>query len=142
MDETSFGICSLILELFIFAPSRNNGKNPAERASWNIFLPRVVLPDCSSPKIRIWLSSFNNFSEEKLDGNFSNDSFMTFNVGKTNKSFREIHSRPRCANFIPVSSRNSLNPFVNSIFGLERLLSLLNSCSGKVKEVIFFLFLE
>ena len=129
MAETSFGICSSILEFFIFAPSTSKGKNPEERASRKIFFARLVLPDCSSPKIRIWLSCSNSFSLEIFDGNSSNDSFMTFRLGKTNKSFRETLSRFRCANFIPVSSRNSLNSFDTSIFELEGVLKLMKWCS-------------
>ncbi|MEH2298484.1 MAG: hypothetical protein V7K88_05340 [Nostoc sp.] len=123
--ETNFAICSSILELFIFAPSTSKGKNPKERASRQIFLARVVLPDCSSPKIRIRLSYSSSFSPEIFDEIPSNDSFITLKLGKTNKSFREIVSRFRCANFIPVSSRKSLNSFENSIFDFEGVLKFL-----------------
>ncbi|MEH2010242.1 hypothetical protein [Nostoc sp.] len=81
MAETSFGICSSILEFFIFAPSTSKGKNPEERASRKIFFARLVLPDCSSPKIRIRLSSSSSFSPERFDEIASNDSFITLKLG-------------------------------------------------------------
>lgn len=138
VSKTNLAICSSILELFIFAPSTSIGNNPKERASRQIFLARVVLPDCSSPKIRIRLSYSSSFSPEIFDEIPSNDSFITFKLGKTNKSFREIVSRFRCANFIPVSSRKSLNLFENSIFEFEVVLKLLKWCSLEFKESVFF----
>jgi hypothetical protein len=136
--DTNFAISSSILELFIFAPSTSKGKNPKERASRQIFFARVVLPDCSSPKIRIRLSYSSIFSPEIFDEVTSNDSCITLKLGKTNKSLREIVSRFRCANFIPVSSRKSLNLFENSIFEFEVVVKLLKCCSLEFKEPVFF----
>jgi hypothetical protein len=105
------------------------GKNPSETASINSLFVRLVLPDCSSPKIRIRLLYPHRVSpgiSGENSSNDSNDSFMTFRSGKTNKSFKETLSRLRCANFIPVLSRKSLNSFDTSIFELEGVLKLLN----------------